>query len=67
MGSDSIVYVVRDAWGDGCSVLAVSDVDSGARPGHFLRPHDAVAAAVQLADASRVGKVSLKSEMRLAG
>jgi hypothetical protein len=49
--AESAVYVVRDAWGDGCSVLTAAD--EGARPGtHFLRPGDAVAAAVNLLAAS---------------
>jgi len=46
-GAGNAVYVVRDAWGEGCTVLRTGS-GGGPRSEHFLQPHQAVAFARRL-------------------
>ncbi len=47
-GGEVSIYVIRDAWGDGC-VLMIATGEGNAQLEHFLRPQEAVAAAARLA------------------
>ncbi len=64
-GGEASIYVIRDAWGDGC-VLMVATGDGNAQLEHFLRPQDAVAAAAQLARARLDDSLPLPP-LRVAG
>lgn len=44
---DQAVYVVRDAWGDGCSVM-VTDLEGTREVQHYLEPRSAIARAVRI-------------------
>ncbi len=55
-GGGTVVYVVRDAWGDGCSLLAISG--RMRQVTHFLHPPDAVAVATGLIRGKRPAKTA---------
>ncbi len=53
-GRNGVVYLVQDAWSDGCLLLHVSGEEEG-RSEHFLRTEPAVMAAARCVGLSAAG------------
>ena len=57
-GAHGAVYVVQDAWGDGCLVMELGTAE-GRRMRHFLNPGSAVNAAAQQIGAQPLLRVAV--------
>lgn len=65
-GQRGTLYVVQDAWGDGCTLMEMA-TGQGRTIQHFLDPRKAVAAAIQQARARTNAGTALDSRQAQAG